>query len=111
MTTKVQWTSPTTFRLYDERTQTKYQVGVPYANEVDFYSDDEMDDIIGHAIERFESECRQKSDHVEPTKDFQHGLGRTLNEIKASRLHRQEVGGPKFPLIVPKHLAGRKNNA
>ncbi len=93
---QVVWTSPNTFSLYDARTNRRYQVAVPYADEEGFYSVDEMDDIIGHARERFERECAERPTHQPMAKDQQHGLGEVLDEIKDHRERRKDLGGPLY---------------
>ena len=93
------WATPNTMALFDKRTNSKAQYLVPYAEEDGFYSKDEMEDIVGHALESFTERCAEKPTHVVPDKAFQHGLGKTLDEIKQSRENRQELGGPKYHQI------------
>ena len=90
------WVSPDTLALYDERTNVKFRVCFPYADEPNFYSADELEDLIGHALEKFEAHCAEKPTHIRADKDFQHGLGETLGQIKESRERRQELGGPRY---------------
>ncbi len=90
------WVNGFTFQLYDARTNSKYQVVVPYADEPNFYSVDELDDIIGHARERFERECKDKPTYQPMPKSQQHDMGATLQEIKEHRIRRIELGGPIY---------------
>ena len=103
------WVNEMTLQLHDERTNTKTRAVFPYADEPGFYSPDELTELVGYALEKFEADCKDKPTHIKPSKDFQHGLGETLQDIKQSRENRKEIGGPKYPLIVPAHLAGRYN--
>ena len=90
------WKSANTLQLWDQRTNVKFSIVFPFAEEKDFYSKDEMTDLVGHALERFQTHCSEKPDHVAMPKEQQHGLGRTLDEIKRSRQNRKELGGPKY---------------
>lgn len=92
----VVWVTGNTFQLYDARTNKKYRVVVPYADEPDFYSQDELDDIVGHAVERFERECAEAPTHQPMKKQDQHDMGAVLNEIKEHREQRKELGGPLY---------------
>lgn len=110
LASEVFWVNPFTFQLSDKRTNITRQVVVPYADEPDFYSADEMEDIIGHAKENFERDMADKPTHVFPDKAWQHGLGQVLNEIKVARLNRLELGGPKYHvLMMPKSKKERKH--
>ena len=94
------WKTGNSLQLHDERTNTRTLVVVPYAEEAGFYSPDELEEIIEYAVEDFTVRCAEKPPHVVPTRDWQHGLGQTLEEIKCSRENRKELGGPKYHQLI-----------
>ena len=96
LTKTVAWLNAYTFQLSDERTGRTFRVVVPYADEPDFYSADEMEDIVGHAIERFKTDCLEQPTHEAMRKSDQHAMGKLLEEIKVSRQKRKELGGPAY---------------
>ena len=96
LTEKVLWLNGFTFQLSDKRTGRNFRVVVPYADEPGFYSADEMEDIVGHAIERFESDCLERPTHEAMRKSDQHDMGQVLNQIREARTQRKELGGPIY---------------
>lgn len=96
LTKSVVWLNDYTFQLSDERTGRIFRIVVPYADEPDFYSPDEMEDIVGHAIERFKRDCLERPTHEDMVKSDQRALGKVLGEIKQARTKRKELGGPIY---------------
>jgi len=93
------WVSKNSLQLVDPRTNTKFRVAFPYADEPGFYSPDELEELVGYAVEKFEAHCADKPTHLPADKAFQNGLGRTLQDIRKSSDNRKELGGPKYHLI------------
>jgi len=100
LASKQTWINEFTFLMHDKRTGVRRQVVIPYLDDPGFYSDDEVEDIIGHALENFERDMADRPTHEVSDKSWQHGLGQVLKDIDASRINRKELGGPKYHLLV-----------
>lgn len=74
----------------------RHRIVIPFADEPGFYSEDEMADLVGHAIEKFEAHVKDKPTHQGLGRSDQHDLGEVLRQIDKSKAKRKNLGGPAY---------------
>jgi len=90
------WETPIKYVMSDARTGKTKMIIIPGADDPTLVEPEERDDIVAEYSERFEEELKHTPDKVPMSKDFQHGMGEVLCEIRESQQRRKEVGHGRY---------------
>ena len=85
------WVTREQFRMTDSVTGKVKMILVPGAGRSELVEKEELEDIILEYREKFEAEVKGGQPRRMMPRNDQHDLGKTLNEIDASKQHRREA--------------------